>query len=174
MRYFTSDLHLFHDNILIYCKRPFDTVQEMWSTIKRNWNKTVKPEDEVWVLGDLTLKADAFKTPLTKMVHDLNGTKHFVVAPTHDLFRPREYEEIGFTTIHYPAFKLDNGWMLAHDPATAVALPEGAVLIHGHVHGLWTTRKTDTGISLVNVGVDVHNFYPVSETRIQELLETMK
>lgn len=168
--FFTADLHLFHENIIKYCDRPFKNAEKMWRAIKRNWNAVVQPGDEVWVLGDLTLKKSNHIALLAKMIGELNGTKHMVVAPTHDLMLPREYEEIGFTTVHYPAFQLPNGWFLGHDPALATVWPKGSVYLCGHVHKLMTSQMSRTGVLMINVGVDVRDFTPVSEEQILEII----
>ena len=55
MRYWTSDLHLSHANIIDFCNRPYDSVDEMNEDIIRIWNETVSNDDEVWVLGDLAM-----------------------------------------------------------------------------------------------------------------------
>ncbi len=170
MRFYTSDLHIFHTNILGYCDRPFKDVDQMWKTIRKNWNNTVKQEDEVYVVGDLTLKTESHLKLLTKMIHELNGLKHMIVAPTHDLFLPRQYEEMGFATVHYPGIRLDNDWFVAHDPAVATALPKDSVLICGHVHNLMTSQLSRTGVLMINVGVDVRNFTPISEKQILEII----
>lgn len=54
-RYWTSDLHLGHVNIIRYCDRPFADVREMNDELIRRWNETVSSDDEVWVLGDVAL-----------------------------------------------------------------------------------------------------------------------
>lgn len=41
MIFFTSDLHLGHEGILKYCHRPFAGVEEMNSTLIRNYNAVV-------------------------------------------------------------------------------------------------------------------------------------
>ena len=51
--WFTSDLHFWHKNICKYCNRPYDTVEEMNEAIVENWNKVVKDDDVIFVLGDL-------------------------------------------------------------------------------------------------------------------------
>lgn len=56
MNYYTSDLHLGHENIISICKRPFATVEEMDEILITNWNSVVKAEDTVFILGDLIYK----------------------------------------------------------------------------------------------------------------------
>ena len=50
--WFTSDTHFFHNNIIDYCKRPFVNAEEMNEYIIKQWNSVVKPQDEVYHLGD--------------------------------------------------------------------------------------------------------------------------
>lgn len=49
--WWTSDYHFSHANIIKYCGRPFETVEEMNETIIRKHNERVKPEDvrKKWV-----------------------------------------------------------------------------------------------------------------------------
>lgn len=51
--FFTSDLHIGHENVLRFDSRPFQSVEEMDSEIIRRWNDKVKPGDLVYVLGDM-------------------------------------------------------------------------------------------------------------------------
>jgi calcineurin-like phosphoesterase family protein len=51
--YFTADLHLDHANIIRYCNRPFQDVQEMNECLIKNWNSCIQPNDQVYILGDL-------------------------------------------------------------------------------------------------------------------------
>lgn len=50
-----SDLHFDHANIIDYCDRPFDSVEEMDKQLLANWNQTVADSDTVLFLGDLTM-----------------------------------------------------------------------------------------------------------------------
>jgi len=59
-QYLISDLHLDHENIIEYCSRPFEDVEEMNEVLVKNWNVTVDPDDEVIFGGDLTI---ALETP---------------------------------------------------------------------------------------------------------------
>ena len=53
MLYFTADLHLGHANIIRHCGRPFASVEDMDRCLIDNWNRRVRPEDTVYILGDL-------------------------------------------------------------------------------------------------------------------------
>ena len=53
MTYFTSDLHLGHENIIRFSNRPFSTLDEMNRTLVDNWNSRVTERDDVFVLGDM-------------------------------------------------------------------------------------------------------------------------
>jgi len=41
MKYYISDLHLFHENAIEFDHRPFTSLQEMHDTILKNWNDRV-------------------------------------------------------------------------------------------------------------------------------------
>ena len=55
--YFTSDHHFGHKNIIEFSRRPFKDVDEMDEILIRKWNEKVKPEDEVYHLGDVGLSS---------------------------------------------------------------------------------------------------------------------
>ena len=52
MVWFTADFHLGHSNIIRYCGRPFASASEMDEEILACVNESVKPEDELYFLGD--------------------------------------------------------------------------------------------------------------------------
>lgn len=108
MRYFTSDPHYQHKNVIKYCGRPFTNhvdklteltggfapqfelglaieqdVLEMNEALIANWNSVVTPKDEVIVVGDFSL---SFR-PVELYTHRLNGKK-ILVAGNHDMCHP--------------------------------------------------------------------------------------
>ena len=80
MRFFTSDLHLGHENIIGYCNRPYDSVDEMNEDLVRRWNQVVTPDDEVIVVGDFAMGKLNETLPLAGL---LNGGKTLVPG-NHD------------------------------------------------------------------------------------------
>jgi calcineurin-like phosphoesterase family protein len=78
MIYLTADTHFNHTNIIKYCLRPFQTVEEMNETLIANWNITVAKSDMVIFLGDLCFKDDA-----DKWLSKLNGDK-LLLRGNHD------------------------------------------------------------------------------------------
>jgi len=80
-QYLISDLHLDHENIIEYCDRPFEDVEEMNDVLIKNWNDTVNPNDEVIFGGDLTVTGTA--AAFLKWIERLNGEIVFIVG-NHD------------------------------------------------------------------------------------------
>jgi len=81
-RFFTSDTHFSHRNVIPYCNRPYKDIEEMNSEMTRIWNETVKPEDEIIFLGDLDINPKRFHRD---SLHTLNGIKKLLIVGNHDL-----------------------------------------------------------------------------------------
>ena len=82
MIYFTSDLHFFHDKIIKHTNRPFFSCEEMNQKLINNWNNKVKAIDEVYILGDITMKGAKYAT---EVLSQLKGIK-YLVRGHHDSF----------------------------------------------------------------------------------------
>src|SRR5690349_12429086 len=82
MRFFTSDLHISHRRICEFEpeSRPFKDVSHMNETIVERWNEVVRPDDTVFVLGDVALgPVEEWDNVLSR----LSGHKHLIVG-NHD------------------------------------------------------------------------------------------
>lgn len=96
MRYFVSDLHFSHTNVISYCNRPYASTHEMNLAIIDQWNSQVGPEDEVYFLGDFGIVKK--KILDEKFVSKLNGKKHAIIG-NHDS---------GYNTLHKKEGKLES------------------------------------------------------------------
>ena len=81
MRYYIADLHFFHENMntKMDC-RGFANVEEMNEYIIEKWNKKVRNNDEVVILGDLSWAKAEVTNELLKR---LKG-KLYLIRGNHD------------------------------------------------------------------------------------------
>jgi calcineurin-like phosphoesterase family protein len=148
-----ADLHLGHQNIIHYCRRPFSSPGEMDDVLIHNWNYRVATRDEVFYLGDLCHGRNAAAP--SEYLSRLNGRIH-VISGNHD-------EEIEGAV---PNLRLQYGTMeffLIHDPEKAPCDNPGWV-IHGHLHNNDMSRypfiNADT--RTINVSAELLDYIPVS------------
>lgn len=183
MRYFTSDLHFAHTNIIKYTNRPYESVEEMNLDLIRRWNDRVTPDDEVWVLGDFAMGKLADSLPLALQ---LNGHKILIpgnhdrcwVGHTRGAEWVEKYEAVGF--ILRPSTMHPYDWkevLFDHFPYTGDSSEDdryieyrhvdtGKWLLHGHVHNLWRQSGRQ-----INVGIDAWGGYPVSAEELRHWIE---
>lgn len=70
MIYFTSDLHFYHEKIIKHTHRPFHTVEEMNKALIKKWNDKISSADEVYILGDFTMKGADIASALLYSLSD--------------------------------------------------------------------------------------------------------
>ena len=172
--FFTADTHFGHKNIIKYCERPFSDVHEMNKTITQRWNERISKEDTVYHLGDF-----CFGKPGV-YIEKLNGTI-ILIRGNHDKsFMGKYFEKHRYLKMQIGRFNC----LLNHRPVYPIGTPDPFndhdmfalekshdcdIVLCGHVHEKWLWA----GKSL-NVGVDQHNFYPLSIEEIIELIENKK
>jgi calcineurin-like phosphoesterase family protein len=186
-RYFSSDFHFGHRGILEYCKRPFQSVEEMNFKLIEIWNATVKPDDEVFFLGDFSLNPK-YSRDLVKL---LNGNK-ILIAGNHDAPFPHKYNkkqhkmmqrymEDGWKGIYTSlVLKLSDGYpvLLSHMPYRPKDATDansdlrylehrpddnGMRLLHGHLHKRYLKHG-----KMIDVGID-GTFKMYSEQNVIDL-----
>ena len=170
MIYFTSDLHFYHKNIIKYAKRPFDSVEEMNEKLIKNWNNRIKSEDEVYILGDFTMKGTEYAADI---LSKLKGKK-YLIKGNHDNFVNQEtfdnslfewvkdyfelqYNNQSFIMFHYPIEEWNHFF-------------RGAIHLHGHQHNSpeYNILNEEKGLKKYDVGVDANYMKPVS---IEEIIK---
>lgn len=170
--WFTSDLHFWHVKGIQYNTRPFKTIVEMNTCLIDNWNSCVKENDKIFIMGDFCL-AGVEKT--TEIIKQLNGYKVLIMG-NHDYMnhKPDKWLKMGVDQVHthlswtyghtdlnlshfpYKTFELDKR-EFRDMPSGCQLKDDGKYLLHGHVHRGWKRRNR-----MINVGVDVRDYYPMS------------
>ena len=81
MRYYISDLHFYHESLLTKMDcRGFENCDKMHEYMIERWNKKVRENDEVVILGDVSMERGK-KT--NDILQQLNG-RLFLVQGNHD------------------------------------------------------------------------------------------
>lgn len=165
--YFTSDTHFGHVHILSYCNRPWNSVEEMNEGLVERWNSVVSPDDVVYHLGDFAMG----KRENILYRKRLNG-RVVLIRGNHDRSANIMRHEAGFDEVYDRlSIKVDGMKLyLAHIPQGVYDPTQrkySSNLLHtpptdadfflcGHVHQQWDRA----GDNLINVGVDMWNYYP--------------
>lgn len=158
--YFTSDHHFGHANIIKFCNRPFDSVEEMDNDLIEKWNLVVRSGDVVYHLGDFTLKGiKEFKYYCSQ----LNGYLR-IIPGGHDHRWLRKFTPTSTKTAYCTVFpplhtlKLNPPIVLCHYAMRVWdRFHYGSWHLYGHSHG----NLPPHGLSL-DVGVDNNRYIPLS------------
>lgn len=191
--FFTSDLHYFHERVLELCPNRLswgcNTIEEMNELLISRYNSIVTNNDIVYFLGDVVMGKKAENIPA--IIPRLNGKK-FLVPGNHDgMFGKRGDKYVTSCELY-----LNNGFIqildlvhevnlnnlkfrLCHFPYSSVEdhseyeeryskyklKDDGQLLLHGHTH---SENKT-IGSTMIHIGVDSWEGYPVSLESILNL-----
>ena len=163
--FFTSDTHFGHANIIRYCQRPFTDVTEMDGTMIANWCAVVRPDDDVYHLGDFAFRnAKAASSFLAR----LPGRKHLVHG-NHDSEETRSLS--GWASSQAMAEITVDGTrivLLHYAMRVWPSSHHGSLHFHGHSHGSLPGDRQSC-----DVGVDAWGFAPVRLSDVQRRLATL-
>ncbi|SCW80339.1 Calcineurin-like phosphoesterase superfamily protein [Paenibacillus tianmuensis] len=173
MIYFTADLHFEHEKIMKHTHRPFRNLEEMHRKLIQKWNQKVSYTDEVYILGDVTMKGGMVAN---HYLTQLNGTK-YLIKGNHDNFVDDEpFDQSHFVWIK-DYFELKHGnhhFILFHYPILEWHKQRhGSIQLHGHIHSniSYNLEMLEQGIKRYDVGVDANLYAPVS---MEEILKTLE
>lgn len=143
MRYYIADLHFYHQNLLTKMDcRNFISVEEMNDYMIACWNKKVKKNDEVIILGDLSY-GNGYQT--NEILQQLNG-KLYLIKGNHDdrFLKDKNFDSSRFLWIkdyaelndnnrkiilcHYPICFYNGQYRLDKDGNAKT------YMLYGHVH----------------------------------------
>ncbi len=175
--FITSDLHIGHANIWKpeYANRPVSSTEEHDEFLVSNWNEIVRPEDFIYVLGDVCMGKIAESLP---RLGSLNGTKILVFGNHDRMFHPKNETQLTRWMTEYGQYFNEitnemvwNGEILFNhfpyqgDHTEEIRFledrpkNEGMWLCHGHIH----SKEFRSGPRQIHIGVDaeIANFAPI-------------
>lgn len=148
MRFFIADCHFFHENMNSKMdKRGFESAEAMNEYMIGKWNRKVRSQDEVVVLGDLSWGDAAQTNELLKRLHG----RLYLIEGNHDLYlKNREFHRERFEWIKPYAELHDNKRkvVLCHYPIMCYngqyrrddkGRPR-SYMLYGHVHDTFDQR----------------------------------
>lgn len=159
----TSDWHFGHDREFVWKPRGFSSIEEMNEEIIRRHNELVRPDDQVFVLGDLVLGPAAN----IEYINRMNG-KLYLVRGNHDTdTRWFEYTKLFNVVCWDNALYIKHNkhhFYLSHFPSLTgnlekESLKQMTLNLYGHTH-----QKTNFYMDMpymYHVGVDSHDCRPV-------------
>lgn len=190
--FYVGDTHFGHKSVISLSQRPFENAEEMNEAIIKNWNSRVKGNDTVYILGDMFYRFEGY----TKILDRLKGEKHLILG-NHDASWLEEYylqnpsksdtlphksyrlrdsdQDVGkyFKSVCHIAQISDGsvGCILCHYPLLTYKHEKRLYMIHGHLHSDTSDpffHHIAENERLLNAGVDVNSFMPVT---LNELIE---
>jgi len=176
-KYYISDTHFGHANIIRLANRPYESVEHMDEDLIAKWNSRIGNGDLVYHLGDFAFK------DVKKYRQRLNGNI-ILIKGNHDRRLTKQQEHALFEAV-YDYKKVKDGvqtLILFHYPIWSWdGLYKGYTHLHGHIHEKsinpehveqgetlqeWARTLKGRGIR-VNVSVEKINYEP---KRIEEIL----
>ena len=175
--FFTSDTHFFHEGIIKFCSRPFESVEEMNEALIRNWNETVPEDGTVFHLGDFAFGGCQ---QWSSIYNRLNG-KIYLILGNHDMKNARQgfMDRFEHVTQQMSICVEGQRIVLNHNPFLCFGgAYNGGWQLFGHVH---SGPKGNTGKDIprlnmlfpsqYDVGVDNNDFRPVSFNELKTIIQ---
>lgn len=176
MIWFCSDWHFSHDKEFVWKARGFNSVAEMNAEIVKRHNSLVAEDDDVYVLGDLSMSANLEANKI--LIESLKGKIHIVLGNHDTDNRIAMYkschnvvEVCGYATLlkhkkyrfylsHYPT--MTSNYSDATNPK------DFTVNICGHLHTKEKYLHMKQGMMSYHVEMDANDCYPTSVDKIIE------
>ena len=173
--FFTSDHHFGHSSIIEFCNRPFVDVKEMNEVMIKRWNEKIKKNDYVYHLGDFGF---GYKENIETIINQLNGKIHLIIG-NHEKPALQNSDKFVWTKEYFELKVSDpdcyNGYqnIILFHYAMRVWRHDsrGSWHLYGHSHGNLPDEEDRLAF---DVGVDCHDFYPLSYEEVKAIMKTKK
>ena len=170
-----SDTHFSHTNIWKKFvlsdgspARPFTSDEDMNETMVERWNKTVREQDLVYHLGDVTMWRQDTGGWMSRLLSRLHGHKRIVLG-NHDSM-PTEWYYQCFEKV-FGSRVLEN-ILFTHIPVHTQSLGRFLANVHGHLHHnqvmLGSAESHTPDSRYINVSVERINYTPVSLDELKQ------
>lgn len=176
--YFSLRIRTFgHDNIIRFCDRPFADAEEMNEALIENWNKKVSKQDIVYFLGDFALGLTF--TQVDFIISRLNFNTLYFLPGNHEKSFRNWFQKAKPNNVKMlPGLqeKIIDGQtiVMTHYPmASWNKMRYGSWNLCGHTHGNYEPSIPSclTGGKILDVGVDCHDYAPVSLDEIHDIMK---
>lgn len=146
-------------------------------------NDTVKPQDHVSFLGDVTIRRGGRvqKEWFCKLIRSMHGHKRLYLG-NHDHFPIQTYIDAGFEKI-YATWRDEKGILFSHIPVHPQSMGSAIANVHGHIHQnpdfepvMTIDKKTQRVVyrPYVNVSVEVIDYRPVQYDNLLHMIKMRK
>lgn len=162
-KFYTSDTHFCHSNIIKFCNRPYENTDDMDIDLINRWNSIVGIDDTVYFLGDFAMNYK--KNRLREIFDLLNGEKHLIKG-NHD---KKDVYSLNWQSQHDSLTVNDSGYkiVLCHYPMRDWnGKFHNAYHFYGHTHGTIPNLPR-----AADVGVDSWNGYPTTFEQVRARLK---
>jgi len=162
-----SDTHFGHQGICTFLKddgtkvRPWSNAIEMDEKLIENWNKTVRPNDKIYHLGDIAIKRHSLE-----VLKQLNGDK-VLIRGNHDIFKLKDYTKY-FRDIRGTC-KFDC-FLFSHYPVHIESIGGHIKCnVHGHLHYRHVLDENNNiHKNYENVSVECIEYTPISFEQMKQ------
>jgi len=168
---FTADTHFNHSNIIKYSNRPFKDAKEMDKELIKRWNEKCNNQSLVYHLGDVFFSNDI--RYFDDIISQLNFERLVVIRGNHDRcfddwMKSRRPKNIHFYGSHYETKVNAHDFTLNHYAMRVWNKSHhGAYHLYGHSHGTLPDLPESRSF---DVGVDCHNYYPLTFEEVMEIM----
>lgn len=127
-----ADPHFYHESVCKFLRndgsalRPWNDADSMSEDMIAWYNELVRPEDRVYILGDVAMNRKALDRSLPR----LTGRK-VLVKGNHDIDKLSYYSQY-FDDVR--AYVVKKGFILSHIPIHEGSIGRWKINIHGHLH----------------------------------------
>lgn len=162
-----ADPHFFHAGVCRFLRsdgtklRPWDDPEEMSNTMIDDYNSLVRPDDRVYILGDVAMNRKALDQSLPRLM----GRK-VLVKGNHDIDKLSYYSQF-FDDIR--AYVPKKGFVLSHIPIHPGSLGRWGINIHGHLHSNVVMDGNAPDKRYVCASVEHTDYKPVLLSKILHL-----